>query len=56
MKNQITVKKLRLNAQTIQTLSPGQLGRAAGGGNSGELTDVPPNCGTFNCPTTPTDG
>ena len=55
MKNQITVKKLQLNAQTIQTLSTEQIGRAPGG-DTGQLSDVLPNCGTYNCPTTPTNG
>jgi hypothetical protein len=53
MKKQMTGKKLRLHAQTIQTLSTEQLGHAAGGANTEVLTDVKPNCGTFNCPTTP---
>ena len=43
-------KKLRLNAQTVKALADGQLQHAAGGmPNTGNLTDVPPNCGTFNC-------
>ena len=50
MKKNLTSKKLRLNAQTVQMMSTEQL-KIVGGGmpNTGNLTDVPPNCGTFNC-------
>ncbi|HEY0192201.1 MAG TPA: hypothetical protein VGC42_13865 [Kofleriaceae bacterium] len=53
MKKHMIGKKLRLNAHTIQALSVARTGRAAGC-DSGQLTDVLPNCGTYNCPTTPT--
>ncbi|HEY0192202.1 MAG TPA: hypothetical protein VGC42_13870 [Kofleriaceae bacterium] len=43
-----TDRKLRLNPQTLKLLGNDKLGNIAGG-LTGQLTDVPPNCGTFNC-------
>jgi hypothetical protein len=51
MKKMMTTgKKLRLHAQTLQTLSTAQLAEAAGGlPKTAVITDVPPKCGSFDC-------
>ena len=49
-KNKNVSKKLRLGAETLQVLSNEQAKMICGGmPNTGNLTDVPPNCGTWNC-------
>lgn len=46
-----TLKKLRLNTQTIQVLTTAQAQLVCGGlaKPNMQITDVLPKCGTFNC-------